>query len=141
MEISLLIQQKIKEAVKNEYGLEIEKIMTEHPENEKFGDYATNVALELAKTVKQSPMAIARSIRYRVDVKTMTFSCNGKKVPIFSNIDIAVPGFINFKLSDLWLQNVLHEASKRSSNYGSSKFGKGKRIALEHSNVNPNKAA
>lgn len=141
MEITSLIQQKVKEAIRNEYGVEIEKVMIEHPEDGKFGDYATSVALELTKTVKQSPITIANSICYRLDIKSMTFSCSGKDVQIFSNIEVAAPGFINFKLSDLWLQNVLHQASEVSVGYGSSTSGQGERVALEHSNVNPNKAA
>ncbi len=141
MEISSLIQQKIKEAVKDEYSLGVEDVMVEHPENEAFGDYATNVALELAKSLKQSPMTIAKSICYRLGAESMTFSCNGSEAPIFSNIEVAIPGFINFKLSDLWLQNVLHEASGGSVGYGSQASEQGNRVALEHSNVNPNKAA
>ncbi len=52
----------------------------------KFGDYATNAALVLAKSLKQKPQAVAVALIEKID-KT-----------IFENVEVAGPGFINFKL-------------------------------------------
>ncbi|EKE00392.1 MAG: hypothetical protein ACD_22C00031G0006 [uncultured bacterium] len=141
MEISLLLKQNIAKAVKNLYGLDVQNIVIEHPENSKWGDYATNVALGLSKELKQAPLEIAKKICYEIQSFDLIFESDGQKYQIFEKIDIASPGFINFTLSIDWLRNVLYEVLTQKGNYGVGKSGSGKRIALEHSNVNPNKAA
>ncbi|OGC49025.1 arginine--tRNA ligase [candidate division WWE3 bacterium RIFCSPLOWO2_01_FULL_37_15] len=141
MDIQSVLEQYIRKAVKQKYNVELEKIHLEHPENEKWGDYATNVAMELAKEVKQSPMEIAKNICYEIRGYELSITEIDKKYKIFDNVDFVQPGFINFKLSKEWLFNVLYLILADPEDYGSSELGNKKRIALEHSNVNPNKAA
>ena len=66
--------------------------------NPKFGDYQSNVALSLAKPLKQNPRAIAQSIIDRLQVEKM---CEPPT--------IAGPGFINFKLRSDYLGQLLRE--------------------------------
>lgn len=66
--------------------------------NPKFGDYQSNVALSLAKPLKQNPRAIAQSIIDRLQVEKMC------ETPT-----IAGPGFINFKLRSNYLGQLLRE--------------------------------
>ena len=66
--------------------------------NPKFGDYQSNVALSLAKPLKQNPKAIAQSIIDRLQVEKM---CEPPT--------IAGPGFINFKLKSNYLGQLLRE--------------------------------
>jgi len=101
----------------------------EQPADEKFGDYATNVAMALARELRRSPMEIAKEI--------------AGKLPGFDFIDrieIEQPGFINFYLKKENLIRNLDEITKLAENYGSSDIGHQKKIVLEHTAVNPNKA-
>ncbi|NMB69794.1 arginine--tRNA ligase [candidate division WWE3 bacterium] len=134
---SNLIQNEITHIVESLYGLNDMEFKIEHPANESFGDYACNVALVLSKQLKQSPMEIAKAVSYRISESPLV-----KEHPVLiSSVSIVAPGFINMKISDIWLRNLLTEVLERKNTYGSCDLGKGFRIALEHSNVNPNKAA
>lgn len=141
MEIVDLIKKKVKEAVKETYQLDIEDVFVEHPENEEFGDFSTNVALGLAKMVKQSPIEIAKKLVYELQLKNTSSPHNGEELQIFSSVEFAPPGFINFKLSLQWLQKVPMDINKPNLGYEIGDISGNIRIALEHSNVNPNKAA
>lgn len=141
MNIRKLIIDEVKNAVKKLYNIDLPEVFVEHPENEDFGDYATNVPLELASVLKQSPMQIAKNICYEISDKEPSFTEGAKNYKIFENIEMAPPGFINLKLSKEWLQVLLLKFSNDTYDYEVRNVGNGKRIALEHSNVNPNKAA
>lgn len=136
------IKEQISLAVKSEYNydLETDSIAVESPTNEMWGDYSTNVAMVLAKELKQSPMEIAKTLCYRFNKARLTFTYKGKDTEIFTEISAAAPGFINFQFSQEWLLSVLDQVIVKDKGYGSSKNGANKVIALEHSNVNPNKA-
>src|SRR6185436_15997944 len=74
--------------------------------NEKFGDYQSNAAMGLAKTLaektgqKQNPRAIAEKIKARLNLGE-----------IASEISIAGPGFINVRLNPAWLATQLASAA------------------------------
>ena len=133
MEIADVIKQNVKIAVKKLYGIEVNDVFVEHPGNEDWGDFATNVAIKLSPSLKQSPAEIANKICYEL----RTYPPDD----IFEQIDYVQQGFINLRLSAKWLQNVLNDIYHSSLSYGLQDIGQKKRIALEHSNVNPNKAA
>ncbi|MBI2620966.1 arginine--tRNA ligase [candidate division WWE3 bacterium] len=141
MEIIDIIKKNVASAVEDVYGVEPGEIHVEHPAGEVHGDYSTNVAIVLSKALKQSPTEVAKNICYKLSSHDASKFMNGKEHKIFDKIEFAPPGFINFTLSTEWLQNVLDVIHDNSQCYGISNFGDKKRIALEHSNVNPNKAA
>lgn len=131
------IKNAIDAALNDLYKLENIVYKIEHPANETHGDYATNIALILSKQLKQSPMNIANDISYKLRDALMVNSHESD----FDEIAAVNPGFINIKISDKWLKSLLNEVLGNASLYGSSEIGTGSKIALEHSNVNPNKAA
>lgn len=143
MNVSQGIQLALKKLVLDIYKLELteELIEVEHPDNVAFGDYATNLPLKLARELKQSPLEIAKTLSYEMYEKQNLMFNLSKNDVLFENIQAAQPGFINLKLSKKWLLTVSKEIFSINADYGSSKIGGKKRIALEHSNVNPNKAA
>src|SRR4030042_457310 len=100
MDISQLIQENIKKAVKNVYGTDLEKVFVEHPVNEKWGDYSSNISLEIAKNICYEMLGFG-----------ITFNNGANVYPIFEKIEVAHPGFINFKLSKEWLHNVLYKVN------------------------------
>jgi arginyl-tRNA synthetase len=140
-----VLKKKVKEAVKKTYDLDFDNFVIEHPNNEKFGDYATNVALGLAAEVKQSPMDIAKKVCYELNNEDDTFSVDRKTYDTFSKIYVERPGFINFVLSDEWLYFVLRKIVSKVDYYGARvSFGDRdakKLVTLEHTTINPNKAA
>ena len=136
------IQDLISLGLKDVYDLEVapEDIFVESPENEMWGDYSSNIAMVLAKSLKQSPLDIAKKLSYRVG--ELSYSCIDPEfqTAFFEAVTFAQPGFINFKLSQAWLLNLLKRVIVTKDAYGSGSFGNNKHVALEHSNVNPNKA-
>ena len=94
--------------------------------DKKHGDYASNIALVLAKEVKKKPLEIAESI-----IKALPSSSHVQK------IEIAGPGFINFFLSINAFHDVLLKIFSEKSLYGCSKIGREKRILIEFVSSNP----
>lgn len=106
-------------------------IIIEHPQNKEHGDYATNVALLLSKKLKKNPLEIAKEI---VD------SLLQLKDKDFQNIEAVAPGFINFTLSSSALLEQLSDVLEQKKYYGRSESGKGGKVIVEHTSVNPNKS-
>ena len=89
MSIKKEIQQIIKEGLTNiDIDESLENIVIEIPKKEEFGNYSTNIALILAKKLRESPIEIATKIKENI------------KNDIFEDIEIAPPGFINFYLKN-----------------------------------------
>lgn len=93
------------------------------PEYAAHGDYASNVALVLAKTTKMSPAALAREI------------ASGMKGAWFSRAEVAGPGFLNIFLSDTYYALLAAEFAKRGSIFGRGKKRK-ETIIIEYSSPN-----
>jgi arginyl-tRNA synthetase len=92
------LNRAVKAAAKKLFDADVE-LQLIRPE-EKFGDYATNVALQLAKAAAKTPQQIARDLVAELE-----------NIPGVSEITIAGPGFINFKLSDEALAKAAAEAA------------------------------
>ncbi len=99
------------------------------PQEMKFGDYSTNIAMILAGKLKRSPFEIAQEIVEKL-----------AKMPFISRMSIERPAFINFYLSEKALtENMLLFTDNNFSSTEKDKKNRSK-IVLEHTNVNPNKA-
>ena len=88
----------------------------EIPENEKHGDYSTNVAMVLAKKEGKNPREFAQEL-----VTNLQKDKNLGK--IVSKIEVAGPGFINFWLSKQVLNDILVDINKKKDAFGKSDFG------------------
>lgn len=141
MNITKLIQENIIKAVKENFDHVVENVEVEHPANEEHGDYSSNIAMKLAKVLRRSPKEIAEALTYSLNEYDLMFDFQEQKAPIFDSISYAHPGFINFVLSKHWLHQNLFSILSEKSEYGSVQQQNQQKIALEHSNVNPNKAA
>lgn len=105
----------------------IPEYVLEVPREKVHGDFATNVAMLMAKEAKMAPRKIAESI-------VKNFDCQGTWV---DKIEIAGPGFINFYLDYSWLYVVLPEILEQEDYYGRSSFGAGKKVQVEFVSANP----
>lgn len=88
----------IKTAVKNVFNVEIEPELT-WPD-EKFGDYSTNVALKLGKQLNKNPREVAVAVAGKMHGQSE-----------LTEVSIAGPGFINFKMSDKALASMANTAT------------------------------
>ncbi|NQV12689.1 MAG: arginine--tRNA ligase [Parcubacteria group bacterium] len=131
--VARLIEDSIKEAQQNDElpSFALPKITIEHPEDSQFGDYSSNVAMQLVKMVKKNPLEIAETIK--VACKKLS-----AKEKLFAKIEVAKPGFINFYLSPEYLQEqVIRKILWQRDKYGNCNQGEGKKINLEFVSANP----
>ncbi|MCK4891764.1 MAG: arginine--tRNA ligase [Candidatus Pacebacteria bacterium] len=103
--------------------------IVESPRQKDFGDYASNVAMVLAKELQKSPMEIAAKIIEKAKAEN-----HQKK--LFSKISVIAPGFINFEISDNRLTVNLNWILKKKCKFGSSEIGKGKTVIIDYSAPN-----
>jgi arginyl-tRNA synthetase len=91
-----------------------------------FGDFATNVAMQLAKNISQNPRAIAEQLVEKL-----------RENKIFSEVSIAGPGFINLRVSDDILTSELEKVIDDPTEYGKSHLYQDKIVITEYSDPNP----
>ncbi len=90
------------------------------------GDFSSNIALVLAKSVHKNPHQLAeRIVRFLPDS------------PHIQKIDIAGPGFINFFLSPQALNSAITAILTEKQNFGRSKMGRGKKVLIEFLSADP----
>lgn len=107
-------------------------VNVDYPAVEKFGDYTTNVAMILGKALKKNPMEIAEALKLGFkDFKKPSFEDNFKK------IEVVAPGYINFYLSQKYLQNKVAEINEQKEKFGNSKIGQEEKIHLDFVSANP----
>ncbi|MEA5113724.1 MAG: arginine--tRNA ligase [Geobacteraceae bacterium] len=105
----------------------IPEIVIEVPNHADHGDYASNIAMALARDEKKPPRKIADTL-----VKELAGSDS-----FFESIEIAGPGFINFFINkDVWRES-LRKITSAGDNYGKSTVGQGKKIQVEFVSANP----
>lgn len=101
------------------------KIVVERTRDKSHGDFATNLALILAKPLKSNPKSIAQELLAYFNFDDI------------ERVEIAGPGFINFHLTDVALQNVVKEILTRHRYYGTSSLGANKKVNIEFVSSNP----
>ncbi len=102
--------------------------MLEEPPDPKLGDLATRLCFELAKSLHKSPMWLAAELG-----KTI------KPVGLIARVEVA-DSYVNFfvdvpKLAELTLRTI----GRADAKYGCFDLGKGKKVVIEHTSVNPTK--
>ncbi len=100
--------------------------VVEPPRDPAHGDLATNVAMMLAKPAGKPPRAIAEMLKPKLAA-----------LPNVINVDIAGPGFINFRLKPKVWQDELKEILNAGVSYGDSGMGKKEKVNVEFVSANP----
>lgn len=100
---------------------------TEIPADKSHGDFAANIAMVSAKTLRMPPRKIAELIKSELVLEN---SC-------FEKCEIAGAGFMNFFLSPEWFADVVKASLDEGKDYGKTDYGKGKRILVEFVSANP----
>ena len=107
------------------------KIILDRPKNREHGDYATSIALTLAKTANLQPRAIAEII-------TKTLNDENLLTPAgISKVEIAGPGFINITLEVANQGSVVSDILRLKEKFGTGSVLSGKKVNLEFVSANP----
>ncbi len=117
---NLLIQKIVKQLFDLDVNVELNR------PDFKFGDFSTNIAMQLSKSLNKDAREIANQIIVELN-----------KINEFDDVVIAGPGFINIRIKDENLANELTKIISNPSEYGKSRLYKDKVVLTEYSDPNP----
>jgi arginyl-tRNA synthetase len=103
----------------------------EEPKHEGQGDISTNFAMISASAQKMAPRKIAEA------VTSFIKTSSEKESGLIKKVEIAGPGFINFFLSDKSWYSIIETVFIQDKEYGSSDFGKNRKVQVEFVSANP----
>ena len=116
------MKEEIKKIIQKAVGVNTPDFVIEVPGEKSHGDYSTNVALVLAKKAGKNPRDVAEEIRKKI------------KSDLFSKVEVAGPGFINFFIADkIFIDNL----KKIDGNYGRGADLKNKKVIIDYTDPNP----
>ncbi len=127
-EIAALVYEAAQEA-RESGGLPsvaLPDIEIERPLRPDHGDYASSLALRLARTAGARPLDLARAIAERI-----------KPHDAVGDVTVAPPGFINFRLSESWLAHQVDEIRAAADDFGCLSLGGGQSFQVEYVSANP----
>lgn len=122
----ILIQENLRTVLK-EMGVQDPNLRLARPRDPSHGDWATNVALTLAKELRRPPREIAQEIADRMDLS---------KAGVRS-VEVAGPGFLNFHLSSGAIAGVLGQILATDGDFGRSRTGAQTPFMVEFVSANP----
>ncbi len=102
------------------------EIVIERAREKSLGDFASNIAMRLAKPTKRKPREVAELIVANLPASELV-----------EKIEIAGPGFINFTLADSAYYSVLKNVINQAEKFGTSNVGENKKIQIEFVSANP----
>lgn len=130
MEFNIKLNSLIVDAIKKaKFEVDLNQLTfnIDIPKDNKNGDYASNVALQLSKALKGNPKQIAETIIKQIDLEK-----NG-----LEKVEIAGPGFINFFVLKSLLANNIKEIIKLGNDYGRTKLKEPQSYNVEFISANP----
>ncbi|MBY6037396.1 arginine--tRNA ligase [Fictibacillus nanhaiensis] len=129
-QVKHLLKEEIEEAVVKA-GLakkeELPAVVLEVPKDKANGDFATNMAMQLARIAKKAPRMIADELVANFD----------KSKASIAKVEIAGPGFINFYMDNSYLTDLVPTVLKAGKSYGRTEHGGGKKVQVEFVSANP----
>src|SRR6266700_8433219 len=129
------LRQRIRAAALELYGVELDQINAEAPPQAELGDLAFPVAFELAKLIKQgtgvklAPRSIAEQLKPHLEA-----------IEEVSRVEIAGAGYINVFLDRANLLSLFSSEAASTTSASASAEARAKQM-VEHTSINPNKAA
>lgn len=130
MDIFALFTTRVTEALladHPELGADLlSRVVVEPPRDASHGDLSTNAAMVVAKPLGRNPRDVAAALIERLKSDTDVTS-----------VEVAGPGFINFRLATPILHKVLKAVGEQKGDFGKSNLGKGERVNVEYVSANP----
>ncbi len=124
------METAIREAIQGvlkKLGIEPVDFAVEHPADLAHGDYATNVAMALSKRLGKNPRELAEQFCAEL----------GGMLPEVAAIEIAGPGFINFRLSRSFFSDAVAQVRTLGDAWGKNDSWAGKKVIVEYTDPNP----
>ena len=118
------LEERLRTVLRELYQVEVEKIVIEQPPEIKFGEYASPIAFELARKLRKAPRKIAEEIVAALE-----------KVEGFAGFEVAGAGYINARLD----RGAAVQAVAAGGEI--EEFAEHLHSLVEHTSINPNKAA
>ena len=122
-----VLEERVAEAfaacIEQEFGVRM-AVQIEQPKQPKFGELAVPAALQLARELKKNPREIAAKL-----------TTVGVRIADFATVEMAGNGYVNVRFDRGYYAAALLAGE------GSKSAGTGEKIIVEHTNINPNKAA
>lgn len=133
-ELQHILRDKVREAAFSNFNIDLDQVVSEVPPKTELGDLAFPVAFELAKQIQQvtgekrNPRAIAEVLKAQLE-----------EFDFVGRIEIAGPGYLNvfYDRGRFLLENIYSDPLPRLASPDSPK----QKVCVEHTSVNPNKAA
>lgn len=116
--------EHLRRFLKAQYGVEVEAVVLEQPPRIELGEFATPIAFELAKRLRKAPRQIAQEIAEQLP-----------QLAGFKRAEIAGAGYLNFKLQRGMAAGRLLAPEAKDASAAKDK------VLVEHTSINPNKAA
>ncbi len=101
----------------------------ERPQRPEHGDYGTGLAMRMARAAQMKPLDIAKMIARHID--------GDSKTGPFAAVEVAPPGFINFRLSAEWLAAQVDAILTAGPEFGNISLGAGTKVQVEFVSANP----
>lgn len=125
LELQQKLTQQVHDLLKRQYDVELPRIVIDQPPDIKLGEYALPLSFELAKRLRKAPKKIAEEI-----VASMG------TVPGFEKFEVAGAGYINARLDRRHAAGLLLHPDAKAVGEAT-----GRKVLVEHTSINPNKAA
>jgi len=106
---------------------ELPEFTLEVPKEKAHGDLATNIAMLLSRVAKMNPRAIAERLAEHL----------GQGKAHIASVEIAGPGFINFRMDKSYLYPVIGDVLNKGDRFGSIGVGAGRKVQVEFVSANP----
>src|SRR5919199_736811 len=120
---------------------EVQNFDISEPARKEYGDLACNIAFPLSKKHKKRPFDIANEIvEKHLKPYISEKQKNNKSSSFILSAETHPSGYINFRVNFTKLAETILDPILDDSNTGLSDFGHAKRVLIEHTSVNPNKA-
>ena len=128
MDVTKELKEVVKECVTKTFNLENvdELVMIETPKDKTHGDYSTNIAMRLARPLRNSPVNIANQLKVELE-----------KSEMIEKVEIAGPGFINFFLKNDAITKIIKEIIEQGDDFGRNESGNHEKIMVEYVSANP----
>jgi len=121
--LSDLFAQALREVAPDQDGA---TVLVERPKQASHGDYACNLAMQLAKPLRKSPRDIANALIAALP-----------KSEVIEKVEIAGAGFINVFITTAAKQDVVHGVLTAGAGYGHIHVGGGRKVGVEFVSANP----
>jgi arginyl-tRNA synthetase len=126
LELQQQLTRHVREFIKRQYDLDLERLVVDQPPNVGLGEYALPLSFELAKKLRKPPRKIAEEIVAGLG-----------PVPGFAKFEVAGAGYINARLD----RRAAAQSLLRSETETPQGQGAAYKVLVEHTSINPNKAA